>query len=62
MLFLGVSLKTGSCCKTWPFLVLLTEKEDPEEDPCGGWPFGDLPFHQGLLAGMPCDVSPLSME
>ena len=62
MLFLWVSLKTGSCCKTWPFLVLLTKKEDPEEDPCGGWSLGDLPFHQGLPTDVPCKVNPLSME
>ena len=62
MLFLWVSPKTGSCCKTWPFLVLLTEKEDPEEDPCGGWSLGDLPFHQGLPADVLCKVNPLSME
>ena len=62
MLFLWVSLKTSSCCKTWPFLVLSAEKEDPEEDPCDGWPFRDLPFYQGLLVGVPCDVSPLNIE
>ena len=40
----------------------LSEKGDPEEDPCGGWPSGDLPFHQGLLVDVPCNVGLLSME
>ena len=40
----------------------LSEKGDPEEDPCGGWPSGDLPFYRGLLADMPCNIIPLSME
>ena len=40
----------------------LSQKGDPEEDPCGGWPSGTLPFHQGLLTDVPCNVSPLSME
>ena len=62
MLFLWVSLKTSSCCKTWPFLVLSTKKEDPEEDPCDGWSVRDLPFHRGLLMDMPCDVSLLNIE
>ena len=62
MLFLWVSLKTGSCCKTWPFLVLLTKKEDPEEDPCGGWSLGDLPFHQGLPTDVPRKVNLPSMD
>ena len=62
LLFLWVSLKTGSCCKTWPFPVLSTEKEDPEEDPCGGWSLGNLPFHRGLPADVLCKVNPLSME
>ena len=62
MLFLWVFLRTCSCCKTWPFLVFRTAKEDPEEDPCDGWSFENLPFHRGLLAGMPCDVSPLNIE
>ena len=39
-----------------------SKKGDPEEDPCGGWPSRVLPFHQGLLTDVPCNVSPLSME
>ena len=62
MLFLWISLKTGSCCKTWPFLVLSTEKEDPEEDPCGGWSLGNLLFHRGLPADVLCKVNLLSMK
>ena len=61
MLFLWVSLKTSSCCKTWPFLVLWTKKEDPEEDPCGGWSLGDLPFHQGLKKIRTACVLPISV-
>ena len=53
MLFLWVSLRTGSSCKTWPLLVLLTEKEEHEEDPGGGWSLVDLPFHKGLPVDMP---------
>ena len=61
MLFLWVSLKSGSCCKTWSFIALWTEKEDPEEDPCGGWSLRDLPFHRGLLVDVTRNIIPLSM-
>ena len=62
MLFLWVSLRTGSSCKTWPLLVLSTKKEDIEEDPCGGWSLVDFPFHQGLPADVPCRVNPPSID
>ena len=40
----------------------MTKKEDPEEDPCGGWSLGDLPFHRGLPTDVLCKVNLLSME